>query len=62
MCVKLTAEKAVIKDIERNESRMVGGSDEAWMIVDSEVVLEPEDGQASLPLSLSLAQSQLSSD
>ena len=42
--MKLTGENAVIEDVEREERlRIGGGGDEAWMIVDAEVVLEPQD-------------------
>lgn len=46
--VKLTGENAVIEDVERDESlRIGGGGDEAGVIVDAEVVLEPQDRRSS---------------
>lgn len=46
--VGLTGENTVVEDIERNSSGVVGGGEESWMIVDSEVVLQPDDGGAGL--------------
>lgn len=39
---------AVVEDVERDEIGMFGGGDEAWVIVESEIMLEPEEGDASL--------------
>lgn len=45
MYMKLTGKNAVIEDVERDERAIFGGGDESRVIVDAEVVLEPQDGR-----------------
>lgn len=37
----------MIEDVERDKRAIFGGGDESGVIVDAEVVLEPQDGRAA---------------
>lgn len=41
----LTGKNAVVEDVQRDDSAILGGGGESRVIVDAQVMLEPQDGR-----------------